>query len=98
MTASQTIHLSQPVEEQKTGLEFVFSAYDPGSKEPLDYYWNSFFFSKIALSHSGGKMFNMYGSQWAHKYLYVGSDIVVGSDDNDDPPNNTFVLRYVIGV
>lgn len=98
MTASQTIHLSESVEAQKTGLEFVFSAYDPDSKEPLNYYWNSFFFSKTALGPSGGKMFNMYGTQWAHKYLYVGDNIVVGSDDNDDAPNNCFVLRYVIGV
>lgn len=98
MTASQTIHLSQSVNAQKTGLEFVFSAYDPDSKEPQDYYWNSFFFSKTALDPSGGKMFNMYGSQWAHKYLYVGNTEVIGSDSNDDPPNNKFVLRYVIGV
>ena len=98
MTASQRISLSESVNAQKTGLEFVFSAYDPDSKEPQDYYWNSFFFSKTALGHSGGKMFSMFGSQWAHKYLYVGNTEVVGSDDNDDPPNNKFVLRYVIGV
>ena len=98
MTSSQRISLSESVNAHKTGLEFVFSAYDPDSKEPRDYYWNSFFFLKTALGRSGGKMFSMFGSQWAHKYLYVGNTEVVGSDDNDDPPNNKFVLRYVIGV
>ena len=98
MTSSQTIHLSQSVEEQKTGLEFVFSGYDPSGKQALDYYWNSCFFSKTMLRTSGGKMCNVYDTQWAHKYLYVGSDIVTGSDDNEDAPNNRFVLRYVVGV
>lgn len=98
MTGSQTITLSESVDDQKSGIEFVFSGYDPDEKQALDYYWNSCFFSKTALSTSGGKMCNMYDTQWVHKYLYIDGNKVKGADTNDDAPNNRFVLRRVIGI
>lgn len=98
MTDQQTITLSESAADQKAGLEFVFSGYDPTQKQVQDYYWHSFFVSKTALTTQGGKMFNMYSTQWVHKYLYVSEDRVKGADTNDDAPNNHFVLRRVIGI
>lgn len=110
MQASHEIALSEPISEQATGIILVFSRYSSG--EAQNYNYNHFFVSKrfVALHDGVGSQFlissdGSFGSL-ASKYLYIGNTIIKGHANNTLTgtangitfANNSFVLRYVIGV
>ena len=107
MTASQTATLNEPVSKQLTGIVLVFSRYSDG--ESRNEQFSSFFVPKyLVTTHPGcGHDFKLGGIfNTAAKYLYIHDDKIVGHEQNTQSvtvggityTNNTFVLRYVIGV
>lgn len=111
MQASHTIALSSKISEQVNGIVLVFSRYTESTVR--DYNFNSFFVSKefVALKPGAGNMFllgtdGLFTAMGA-KYLYIHDDKIVGHANNVATgtgasgityENNSFVLRYVIGV
>ena len=112
LTEEQTLYFSQKVSEQQNGIAFVFSLYDSGNKVPLDYNFQCFFVPKHqvaafnGLGHNFLMVNNSIFSKIASKYVYIYDDKIVGNKDNLKSGtsngitynNNSFVLRYVIGV
>lgn len=111
MTADHTIDLSEPVSKQPAGVVLIFSYYSGG--EAQNQAFNSFFVHKCMTGmHEGkGSTFIMAGASpfknLASKYLYISDQQIKGhannnatgtSDNGVAYTNNTFVLRYVIGV
>lgn len=110
MQASHEITLSEAVTEQATGIVLVFSRYTGGIVH--DYNFNHFFVPKLFVSlHDGaGSQFLMSSdgsfAGMASKYLYIGDTIIKGHANNTLTgtangitfANNSYVLRYVIGV
>ena len=108
MTAGHTANLSETISSQNNGIVLVFSQY---STQVDDSWWSSFFVPKAAAAHNGtGHCFVMAGgnfSRVAMKYLYIHDDHITGHNNNNLTgtaesgikfTNNSFVLRYVIGV
>lgn len=110
MTAGHNVPLSRKVSEQPNGIVLVFSAYNDGAVR--DYWWASFFIPKyVVTSHNGtGHSFMLASNPGitaiGFKYLYIHDDHITGHDANSKTgtskgityANNSFVLRYVIGV
>lgn len=110
MQASHEVALSEPISAQATGIVLVFSRYTGGTVH--DYNFNHFFVPKMFVSlHDGaGSQFLMSSdgsfAGMASKYLYIGDTIIKGHANNVLTgtasgitfANNTYVLRYVIGV
>ena len=110
MQASHEVALSEPISAQATGIVLVFSRYTGGTVH--DYNFNHFFVPKMFVSlHDGaGSQFLMSSdgsfAGMASKYIYIGDKILKGHANNTLTgttngitfANNTFVLRYVIGV
>ena len=109
MTAGHTATLSQKVSVQPHGIVLVFSRYSSGAVDDVNF--NSFFVPKYLVDQKSGygSTFIMAGSAFgsiATKYLYIHDDQITGNADNNATgtangityANNTFVLRYVIGV
>lgn len=111
MQASQTIPLSEAISAQANGAILVFSRYSDGVTK--DYNWSTHFVPKAMVSNynGGGQLFliSSDGSfdTFAAKYLYVYDTSIKGHDNNKATgtgacgikyANNSYVLRYVIGV
>lgn len=110
MQASHEIALSEPISAQATGIVLVFSRYSSSTAQ--NYNWNHFFVPKsfVALHDGTGSQFLLssdgsFGTL-ASKYLYIGDTLIKGHANNTLTgtangitfANNSFVLRYVIGV
>lgn len=109
MTAGHTANLSQKVSAQPHGIVLVFSRYANGAVDDVNF--NSFFVPKYLVDQKSGygSTFIMAGSAFgaiATKYLYIHDEKITGNADNNATgtangityANNTFVLRFVIGV
>lgn len=112
MTGGHRITLPETVTTQPNGIVLVFSRYASGSVADTNFH--SFFISKQLVSEKNGvgHTFTLTATPtfelMAAKYLYINNDSIVGHDGNNATgtssttgityANNTFVLRYVIGV
>ena len=112
MTGGHKITLPEPISLQPNGIVLVFSRYASGAVADTNFH--SFFVSKVLVSEKNGvgHTFTMTATPtfelMAAKYLYINNDSIVGHDNNSATgtssttgityANNTFVLRYVIGV
>ena len=109
MTAAQSVTFSEPMNQQQSGIVLVFSRYISGAAQ--DYYYSVHFVPKqlIATTPSSSLSFIMATAKFeaiAAKYLIITNTGITGNDQNDDTgtangvtfANNSFALRYVIGV
>lgn len=110
MQANQAITLSEPISKQKTGVILVFSRYSDG--EAHNYNFNHFFVHKafVAAHPGAGSQFLMSSDGTfgvvGSKYIYINDTSLTGNANNTATgtangityANNSFVLRYVIGV
>ena len=111
MAASQTVTLSEPISQQRSGIVLVFCYYN--GSESTDYNWQTFFVPKQMITLNTGKtgynflLSNSKCGVVGTKYLYISDNQIGGSDYNTETgtgasgivySNNKFVLRYVIGV
>ena len=109
MQGSQSIRLSQPVEQQISGITLVFSKYT--GTAALDEEWHSFFVPKTLINKQDGDehtfvMISSSNVAMCVKTLIISNNTITGKNANSFdttfgglPMKNTaFVLRYVIGV
>lgn len=109
MSAAQSIVLSELISEQPNGIVLVFSRFANGASENSNY--NQFFVSKTHVANHGGagSAFFMAAVNFSYicaKYLYISNDRITGNDNNTAKgtnngvtyANDSYVLRYVIGV
>ena len=110
MNGNQTASLSEKISEQPNGIILVFSLYRDGAAEDVSV--QSFFVSKQEAALMGGAPhfyflginagFSIVGA----KYIYINDQILLGHAGNTGAStasgitfsNDSFVLRYVIGV
>lgn len=99
MTSNHTANLSKKISSLKSGITLIFSKYTGGTVR--DYNFQSYYIpkkTKEVLPSGSGFQIPLYdGENLCYKYLYVYDDKIVGYDENETPPNNLYVLRYVIG-
>lgn len=110
MNASETITLAKPVSEQPNGIILVFSLYRDGAS--VDDSVCTFFVSKKEVElmpdagHSFFLLINSGFSVMGAKYLNISDTQLKGNATNAKKvtnndmtfTNNSFVLRYVLGV
>lgn len=110
MQASHEIALTEAISEQANGIVLVFSRYSSSTAQ--NYNWNHFFVPKsfVALHDGTGSQFLLSSdgsfATLASKYLYISDKLIKGHANNTLTgtasgitfSNNSFVLRYVIGV
>lgn len=110
MNASQVVNLPEPISSQINGIVLVFSLYRNGVVEDASVH--SFFVSKKVVEllpnapHTFFMMINSGFSVIGAKYLYIDDTKITGHNTNSTSgtnnnmtfSNNSFVLRYVIGV
>lgn len=111
MTETHKAVLSEPVTDQLTGIVLVWSRYNNGEVQENGF--NSFFVPKafVDIKRGYGHCFIMSTGNtfpvMAAKYLYINNEYITGHAGNSltgtgtsgiTYENNTFVLRYVIGV
>lgn len=109
MTASHSCTLSEAVSAQTNGIVLIFSAYRSSASQ--NYEWKSYFIPKQLIASHGRNshvfVMNSVGFGYiAAKILYVSNTTVTGNNSNTSTgtkngvtyANNSFVLRYVIGV
>lgn len=109
MPAGASLTFSEPLSHQQSGIVLVFSRYISGAAQ--DYYYSTHFVPKqlIATTPSSSLSFIMATSKFeaiAAKYLIITNTGISGNEANDDTgtmngvtfANNSFALRYVIGV
>lgn len=99
MTSNHTARLSEPISAMTRGITLIFSKYTGG--QPRDYNFQSYYIPKkvIEILPAGpGFQIPIYdGDNIGYKYLYIHDEKILGNDSNETPPNNLYVLRYVIG-
>lgn len=99
MTSNHTARLSEPISAMTRGVTLIFSKYTGG--QPRDYNFQSYYIPKkvIEILPAGpGFQVPIYdGDNIGYKYLYIHDGKILGNDSNETPPNNLYVLRYVIG-
>lgn len=105
-----TITLSEAISNQVSGIVLVFSLYRNGAPENVSL--NSFFVSKKEVQllsgapHTFLMAINAGFSNLGAKYLYISDNSIGGNETNTGSgnnsgisyDNNSYVLRYVIGV
>lgn len=110
MNASQVVNLTESISSQINGIVLVFSLYRDGAAEDASIH--SFFVSKKVVEllpnapHTFFMMINSGFSVIGAKYLYIDDTKITGHNTNSTSgtnnnmtfSNNSFVLRYVIGV
>lgn len=110
MMASHTVKLNEAISAQPNGIVLVFSLYRNGAAEDVSI--NSFFVSKKEVEllpgapHTFLMGINAGFSNIGAKYLYIDDTQIVGHEGNTLTgansgitfSNNSYVLRYVIGV
>lgn len=99
MTSNHTARLSEPISAMTRGVTLIFSKYTGG--QPRDYNFQSYYIPKkvieILLAGPGFQVPIYDGDNIGYKYLYIHDEKILGNDSNETPPNNLYVLRYVIG-
>lgn len=99
MTSNHIANLSKKISSLKSGITLIFSKYTSGTVR--DYNFQSYYIpkkTKEVLPSGSGFQIPLYdGENLCYKYLYVYDDRICGYDENETPPNNLYVLRYVIG-
>ena len=99
MTSNHTARLSEPISAMTRGITLIFSKYTGG--QPRDYNFQAYYIPKkvIEILPAGpGFQVPIYdGDNIGYKYLYIHDEKILGNDSNETPPNNLYVLRYVIG-
>lgn len=111
MHGTQQIDLSEnPISKQPNGIVLLFSAYENEAEQ--NYNWCSFFIPKTfcELHNGNGMLFPMFTTAFGtvgNKYIYIYNDMLKGHADNTKTgtggsgityKNNSWVLRYVIGI
>lgn len=109
MISTDRLTFAEPLSQQQSGIVLVFSRYISGAAQ--DYYYSCHFVPKqlIAVTPTSTVTFIMATSKFeaiAGKYLSITDTQITGNDWNDDTgtangvtfANNSFALRYVIGV
>ena len=109
MIGTDKLTFAEPMDQQQSGIVLVFSRYISGAAQ--DYYYVTHFVPKqlIATTPSSSMCFLMSTAKFeaiAAKYLIITNTGITGNDQNDDTgtangvtfANNSFALRYVIGV
>jgi len=109
MTADHKATLSETVSEQLSGIVLVFSRIVDGVVQDTNFH--QFFISKALITEKNGygHTFILSANKFltiATKYLYISNTHITGHADNSASgtangityANNSFVLRYVIGV
>lgn len=99
MTPGHTAKFSKNISSLRDGIILIFSKYTEGTVR--NYSFQTFYIPKYTrelLPVKSGFQFPLYdGKTLCFKYLYIYDDRIEGHDDNGNAPNNTYVLRYVIG-
>ena len=111
MNGDQSYELREKVSKQPNGIVFVFSRYDSTAGVAEDSNLNSFFVPKklVELLPGSGSAFQMNAVNFSYvctKYIYISDDRITGNDLNEESgtrngityANNSYVLRYVLGV
>lgn len=98
MQSGQSVNLSTPINQTKSGIVLVFSFAE--NEKAQDYAWHSFFVPKALIeSRPGdGHQFNLFWNTWSQKYLYIHNDKIVGQATNSTTQNKRFGLRKIIAV
>ena len=109
MISTDRLTFAEPLSQQQSGIVLVFSRYISGAAQ--DYYYSCHFVPKqlISVTPTSTLTFIMATSKFeaiAGKYLSITDTNITGNDWNDDTgtangvtfANNSFALRYVIGV
>lgn len=109
MSGSQSATLSQAISAQPNGIVIVWSAYESNAAQ--NYYFHCQYIPKTMVSRHGGCGYStglMKGmnNSTAWKYIYVSDTKITGADNNTATGasgsitvyNNSYVMRYVIGV
>lgn len=98
MTENHVANLSKNISAQKTGISLLFSKYT--SNVIQDYNFQTYDIKKDFVSKfpGYGVQVPLYdGRTLALKYLYISDDHITGASINGTSPNNTYVLREVVG-
>lgn len=112
MQNNQTATLSEAISAQANGIVLVFSRYTPSTSTVNDFGWSTHFVPKhiVNINAGSGQAFIMTGDSFFNctcsKYLYIRDTSIGGNENNTATgtnngityANNTYVLRYVIGV
>lgn len=105
MTEDHTATLSTAISNMLFGAIFVWSKYEDGASKNFN--WHHFFVPKHhVLQHSGTGILMCDPYYAMRKYLYVSDVKVTGHAGNNDSgttngiayANNTYVLRYILGI
>lgn len=98
MQSGQSVNLSTPINQTKSGIVLVFSFVE--NEKAQDYAWHSFFVPKALIeSRPGdGHQFNLFWNTWSQKYLYIHNDKIAGQATNSTTQNKRFGLRKIIAV
>lgn len=100
MNGDQTVTLSENITAQKTGIVLCWSAYESGAGANNS--WSYQFVPKWHVIHAPGTgvytIMERSGGTQMQKYVYVSNKSISGNNSNTTAPNNTRVLRAVLGV
>lgn len=109
LNATQSAKLAEPISKQKHGIVLAWSGYVDGAATNTR--WNYNFIPKEHVKYGNGNgvaciMASASFGQIGNKYIYVFDDKIDGYSSNNTSgttngitwANNTFVLRYVLGV
>lgn len=107
MNAGHKFTLDGPISKQLTGAVFVWSHYNASKKTVDNWWWISFFVPKQHVTWRPGDGMLMSNPYYGlNKYIYIGDTFIRGNDNNTSNSaqngiavnNQSFVLRYVLGV
>ena len=100
MSGDQSVSLSETVTSQKTGIVLCWSAYENGAAS--NHSWNYQFVPKWHVTTAAGTgvytIMHRAAGTTIQKYVYIGDTAISGNASNTTAPNNTMVLRAVLGV
>lgn len=98
MQSGQSVNLSTPINQTKSGIVLVFSFAE--NETARNYAWQSFFVPKALIESQPGEghQFNLFWNSWSQKYLYIHNDKIVGQVTNSTTQNKRFGLRKIIAV
>lgn len=98
MQSGQSVNLSTPINQTKSGIVLVFSFAE--NETARNYAWQSFFVPKALIESQPGEghQFNLFWNSWSQKYLYIHNDKIVGQATNSTTQNKRFGLRKIIAV
>ena len=107
MAADHTATLNEAISKQQNGIVLIWSVYANGTAQDYNFYFT--FVPKYFVSAKAGRgVYSATIGQDVHvsKYVYINDTTIVGYSGNNSNDtvhgvtlqNNSYVLRYVIGV